>query len=178
MLNWLVKFKISNALNQGERLSPFWRKRIMQSLALEDFQQSAAALDQGLKTRRNLSGPSLPPDLHTSIMSAVKTESSLKLAESARLSRRHGSSLVRWGLAPACLLVLAGGIFWLIQRPSRFSPPAQTAAAVATPSHPWTLAGQAVTNAPALLTAPLTQETENILKDFRATTQFLLASLP
>ena len=172
MKTWFAKLRISAAVDTGRPLSPALRATIARSEELRRFEETAAGLDRAL--RHSAPKREAPPELHRTIMRAVRAANRAEAPRNSLLA-------LRWLAAPAlAALVLMGGLRWAWNRPA--SSPA-VASAELTP--PWSVAATALERgrelartAPAVALAPLAEELARTDRDVRSAAQFLLASLP
>ena len=163
MKTWLAKFKISSALDDNNP----GRKRLngleVASEEIRRFDHAARSLDRRLE-----SGPPeqpLPPDLHASVMRAVRHAA-------GKSERQFAPVIVRWLPAPALALLVVAGVWWGLNRTAEQPQPLTTAGAALTRSHELTR------QAPAAVLAPLSKEMESLHRDFRKAVEFLVASVP
>lgn len=172
MKSWFAKFRISAALDAGRPLSPSLRAAIARADDLRRFEANAIGLDRTL--RNSAPKREAPPELHSSIMRAVRSAN-----HSA--SRPRSAPSLGWLAAPAlAVLLLIVGLWWSLDRPAASRVVASTA-----PAPPWSVAataleqaGQLARTAPSVALAPLTDELARADRDVFNATQFLLASLP
>jgi hypothetical protein len=171
MKNWLIQFKISNALNERAPLPPAVGRAMARSEGARQFAENSTALGHALKSQ--LPEPAVSAPLHTAIMRAVRAarvESSME---------RHAPWL-RWVPVSSFALVILLGVFLAIQfsanpgakpRPADLRPLADASDALE-------LGGNLVSEAPAVAISPLSDEMQKINHNLSDTGQFLLATLP
>ena len=172
MKTWFAKLRISAAVDAGWPLSPTLRATIARSEELRRFEETAAGL--GYALRNSAPQREAPPELHRSIMRAVR-------AANRAETPRHPLLALRWLAAPTlAVLVLMGGLWWARNRSA--APPTVVSAELAPP---WSVAAAALEQgrelartAPAVALAPLAEELARTDRDVRSAAQFLLASLP
>jgi hypothetical protein len=115
--------------------------------------------------RRSTPNGAVPPDLHDSILGAVRAAAPSPQREPTRL-------LWRGLAAPGLALLAVGGLWWALSRPAGPAPPLLAAARTLEE-------GQALPQTvSAAMLAPLSQEMEFVDRDLRNTVEFLLASVP
>ncbi len=171
MKSWLLKFKISNALNDGRPLAPALKNALTQSDELRRFEENSSALAHALKSQ--LPNPRVSGPLHASIMRAVRTAHHAAVAE-------NQSAWPRWiPVSAAAVLVLCGAllVFEFSNNPSSKVQPADSQA-LAAASAAMEAVGSLVREAPAAAWSPLADEMQRLDRDLVKTKHFLFASLP
>jgi hypothetical protein len=169
MKNWLIKFKISNALNERTPLPPAVRRAMARSEEVRHFAENSSTLGHALKSQ--LPEPATPAPLHTAIMRAVRA---------ARIESETVNQPIwpHWIPASSMALLLLGFFLTL-----RFSTnPAKTQTADLHPlddaSVALELGGNLVREAPSVAISPLSDEMQKLDHNLSDTGQFLLATLP
>jgi hypothetical protein len=162
---WFAKFKISNALDGGNRLPHSVRQKIAASESLRRFRDDSVALDRALRQApRDIE---VSPTLHGSIMRALRQPQ-------VRAGRQTASFAWRWAPTTAVAALVLAGLFWPRPQP-------------ALPAHPDSLAPVAnvlessdklARAVPAAVVSPLSDEWARVGRDLDDTEQFLVASLP
>ncbi len=182
MKNALLKFVLSNALNRGRPLSPFWRKLAEASPDAAAFERRAAELDRRL--RRLVPADAAPAGLHAGIMRAVREEQAELLRTPQASSASSLSPVLRWACATAAVALL-GLALWVALRPwggqgGGVPQAPELVRRVETAPLPCIspLVEQLASNSVAILGAPVNRQIEDLSRDLRETAQFLLASLP
>jgi hypothetical protein len=163
MKTWLSKFRISCALDETglERGTASLGDREREGL--RHYRASVEELDWRLRTARP--ADSVPVGLHHSIMRSVR-----RVAGGG--GRRPSPVRLRWLPAPALALLIVGGVWWALNRPEDGSQSLVTAAAALEQGR------QLTHQAPSAALAPLSQELENLNRDFRKAVEVLIASVP
>lgn len=170
MKSWLLKFKISNALNEGRPLPPELAKTVASSKTARDFAESASTLARALKNQALQC--EVPSSLHQSIMRTVRAE-----------SRSQNAAPVFWPRwipvsSFACLVVLA---FVIAVHNSNIPPASVTqseARAIYVADSALEFGGNIVRQAPDAAISPLEDEMQAMHHDLDRTKDFLIASLP
>lgn len=165
MKSWLIKFRISAAIDSGKPLPEGLRKAIAQSGELSQFEERTRALDRRLLETRPQPEPL--PFLHQAIMRSVAESSGMGPSRPQRW--RLG-----WLAAPALAALLAVGLWWAF-KPASPPPDAQALAAV---SSTLETGSEMTRTAAADLLAPLSDELDRVNHDLDHTAQFLLSSVP
>lgn len=171
MKSWLLKFRISSALDDRKPLSPAMERAVNQSAEAHRFMADSKALDQSLE--QQLPKLNAPASLHSSIMRKVSAAANSPNAETQ-------FSWPRWIPASSLVLLVLLGVIAAIQ----FSPnPGSRFKSAESPS--LAAAGSALemghnimSEAPAAAVSPLTDEAQSLDRDLHGAEQFLLASLP
>jgi len=162
MKTWLTKFKISNALDDVAAE----RERMPNEVKRDDlrrFRESLRSLDCCLKSAQ--SGQPVPAGLHDLVMRAVRGASRTQ-------KQLFAPTILRWLPAPALALLVVAGVWWILSR-SESKPQSMVTAAAALEQ-----SLQLTQQAPAAVLAPLSQEMENLNRDFRNAVEVLVASVP
>ena len=182
MKHALLKFVISNALNRGRPLSPFWRKLAETSPDAAAFERRAAELDRRL--RQPAHADAAPAGLHAGIMRAVREDHAELIRTPQAPLASSLTPVLRWTCATAAVALL-GLALWVALRPSggqgsRVLPAPELVRRTETAPLPCIspLVEQLASNSVAILGAPVNRQIEDLSRDLRETAQFLLASLP
>jgi hypothetical protein len=175
----IAKLKISSALNDGTPLSGFWQKQVSGSPDLEQFQQSAQALDGRLKQPLAPISGETPATLHLGIMRAVRQARAEAEMDQAATMPFGVAALLRWAATAALVFLLAAGSWLALHHHSTGRPPtvANNGAAPSLPSV-GPVVEQLAADGAALVSLPMNRQLEGLSRDVRETAQFLLASLP
>lgn len=171
MKSWLIKFKISNALNDGRPLAPAVKKAITHSEELRRFAENSSALDHALKSQLPRTGTNGPR--HAAIMRAVRAANQASATEKQPAWPRWIAVSI-----PASLVLLV--TFLAIELLHHPSPQvhlvdSQTLAAA---NSALEVVGRLVREAPAAAWSPMSEEMQRLDRDLVNTKNFLLASLP
>jgi hypothetical protein len=161
-MNFFKKLKISNALDSDKPWSAQSRQTITTSSELRAFCDRIEVLDSTL--RDQVPHAAAPPELHRSIMRAVK---------SSRPAVRSHHPAVRWAALGACTAL---GIIILLLAIHRTPPSKSDPLAAA--SNALELRSEISEAAPAAVVSPLSDELERLQQNLDSTTQFLLAAVP
>jgi hypothetical protein len=171
MKSWLMKFKISNALDKRQPPSPAVERATVESDELRRFAGNCRAVEHALKTQ--LTRPEESQELHDSIMRAVRN---------AQPERVPVERLTWPSWIPAASLGLV--IFLALLFASQLLPgshgklqPANSPSLAAAGSA-IELGGNLVHEAPDIVMAPLSEEMRKLDDNLAAAKTFLLASLP
>jgi hypothetical protein len=171
MKTWLLKLKISNAINDRQPLPPSVESAVSRSAELQSFVADANALARELKNQLPCTETSA--QLHASIMRAVRS------ARSAPDTKTE-SVWPRWvpasGLVAAILLGAVLIVQFMPQPASKVQP--ADAHPLADASSALDLGGSLVSQAPELALSPLSDEMQKLDRNLADTGKFLLASLP
>jgi hypothetical protein len=171
MKSWLLKFRISNALDDRRPLSPAVGQAITQSEEVRRFAENCSALDRALKNQ--LPKLAASASLHTSIMRAVRAAVPAPVAE-------NQPAWPRWIPVSSLVLLILLGVFLAFQ----FFPNPGTKVQhadwhpLAAASSVLELGGNLVRETPAAAMSPLSDELQRLDRDLVNTEQFLFASLP
>ena len=171
MKSWLMKFKISNALNERRPLPPAVERALTESDELRRFAGNCRDLEHALKTQ--LTRPEESQELHDSIMRAVRN------AQPERVPVER-FTWPRWiPVASLGLVILLALLFasQLLPGTHRKLPPANSPSLAAAGSA-IELGGNLVHEAPDIVMAPLSEEMRKLDDNLAAAKTFLLASLP
>ena len=170
MRTWLLKFRISAALDAGKKLPPGLMRRIHRSPEADRFAETAQALETALKDNPADRRP--PSGLHQAIMRSVRA---------AQRPMAPQATLVwdRWLWAAGALAcgVLLATVLWRHSPAPHRRQLAPIQAAAIPPSAP-DLTDLVARVAPAAVVSPLEQEFRNLGLDLDRTERFILASLP
>jgi hypothetical protein len=171
MKAWLVKFKISNALDDRQPLPPAVKQAVAQSEELRRFAETAAGVDQALKNSRPAT--ETPASLHAAVMHAVRNAETEPAFNWPKLWPR---------LLPAtavALLVLLGifGASHFSRQTATVSQPAESSS-LDIASSALETGGTLVRAMPGVTLSPLNDEMRRLHRDLDGTKKFLLASLP
>jgi hypothetical protein len=161
MKNWLVKFRILDALQTHKPLSPSLKARMRRSGNWREFQRQAEVVEDAL--RQKPAAPELPLGLHASIMRAV--DRGADQHEGAR--HFHGM----WWPAGAFTALLLLGWWWGL-RSEPTSAPLAPVAMVLEQSH------EVARSMPGQMVGPLSDELQFLDQDVTKAAAFLEASLP
>jgi len=164
MRTWLAEFRISMALDAGE---PRRRKLRCGKSASDEINRSVESLysvDHRLKAAQPTKP--VPAALHASVMRAVRAAA----AESQEPQRTP--SILRRLPAPGLAMLVLCGLWWSLNQPRHEPPSLPDAATALEQSH------QIAQMAPDGVLAPLTQEMNNLNRDFQNAVEFLAASVP
>lgn len=172
MKSWLIKFKISNALNERKPMSPAISQAIARSPELGQFANAAGDLDRALQSQRPL--PEASAALHAGIMRAVRASASTSAPPAA-------APWARWipvasGLALASVVVFLS--VEMIRPPAAKSQPAGSRTFAVAASSALELGNSFMREAPAVAISPLSDEMLRLNRDLVSAKNFLLASLP
>ena len=163
MKTWLARFRASVELDAGDSQ----RQKPWDESKPEETDQgvgSMRALDRQLRAAQPTSP--VPTALHASVMRAVR-------AATDSQERQSAPRVLRWLWAPAALAVLVAFDLWLSSSRSPHESPSMTVAAIALEQ------GQEMAQkAPEVVLAPLSQEMNNLNRDFQNAVDFLVASVP
>ncbi|MDB6059438.1 MAG: hypothetical protein JWO95_3282 [Verrucomicrobiales bacterium] len=162
--NIFAAFKISAAHDDRERLAPSLKAKIARSPELCSFESATSAMERRLMSAARR--PKAPPQLHSSIMRAVRT--SRCEAESTR-------ARVRWtweipAAAAAIIVVLVLNFFPATTDVTQPSAPIVTAPTFSVAS----IAQQNVAEP----LSPLLRERDDLTRDLQQTAEFLTATIP
>ena len=175
MKTWWKNYKISRALD--ERCGPAGRSASEpgETPKGRGMAQSLVCLDAHL--RQSVPLPSTPPDLHDSVMRAVR-----HAARPAPANLRRPTYGIRLALPALALIAVAGLAWWFGPRPpSRELGQEQLPRTLmlATASRSTLQAGKRVAQeGPAAMLAPLEREMALLQSDVRKAAQFAIATLP
>lgn len=168
MRSWFTKFRISAAMDGGQKPAAGAQRRISVSDELRGFEQEMTALDRALK--QTAPKPQAPPSLHGSIMRAVRA------AEHPVAEARGGLTFLRWLPVPV-VAVLALLVVWHVTRgPVRV--PMQDTQSLTVATTALEMGSQMAHAMPSAVVSPLADELEKVNRDLNSTAQFILASLP
>ena len=163
MKTWLAKFRISTALDSSAPGREELRRARVDGDEIRRCKESLHSLDRRFKNAPPKQP--VPASLHASVMRAVRAA-----AESTE--RRRAARVMRWLPAPALATLVVIGLWTLMSR-RPLDPSSLTDAATALEqSH------QIAQKAPKMVLAPLTQEMNNLNRDFQSAVEFLAASMP
>ncbi|HZQ46391.1 MAG TPA: hypothetical protein VFC07_05220, partial [Verrucomicrobiae bacterium] len=170
MKSWLLKFRISSALDERKPLSPAVERAVKRSEAARRFMADSKTLEQRLK--QPLPGPEISGSLHGSIMRAVSAAAHASKVET-RFSRP------RWIPVSSFVLLILLGVFVAIQFSAKQGSKIKTAESpsLAAAGSALELGGAIVSEAPAAAMSPLTDEVQCLDRDLDGAERFLLASL-
>jgi hypothetical protein len=171
MKSWLLKFKISRALDARKALPPALERAINQSEEARRFAADSKTLGQGL--RQQVPKSEAPASLHAGIMRSVRA------AAPAPEMDRH-IPWTRWLPVSGLALLLVFAVLAAIQfssHPRSPIPPAETPS-LATAGSALELGSEMLREAPDAAISPLTTEAQNLDTDLTHAKDFLLASLP
>jgi hypothetical protein len=171
MKSWLIKYKISNALNDRKPLPPAVGRAMARSEELRRFAENSSALNHALKSQ--LPSPEDCPLLHDSIMRAVRTSMHARAAQKQL-------AWPRWvPVSSLGLLVLLGALmaiqFFSTMNMKVQPENSQTFAAAGSAIE---LGGSLVREAPDVAMSPLSDEMQKLDRNLVDAKKFLLASLP
>lgn len=171
MKTWLTKWKISNALDDRQSLSPAIKRAVAQSEELRRFAETAAGVDQALKNPRPTT--ETPASLHAAVMRAVRNAEPEPTFDWQKFWPR---------LLPAtavALLVLLGifGASHFFRPTTVVSQPAESSS-LDIASSALETGGTFVRAMPAATLSPLNDEMRRLRRDLDGTKKFILASLP
>ena len=170
MTSWLIKFRISAALDASAPSSARFRRKIANSAEARDFESETTALGRALK-KPSPAAP-MPPTLHSSIMKAVRASGRPDPA-------RPRQAALHWLPAPALAASVLLGVWWTINRSGTLSPPNGGSQPTLAAAPTVVEAGDQMTRAlPSAVIAPMTDELDRMSRDLDSTAQFLLASVP
>ncbi len=171
MKSWLMKFKISNALNDRSPLPPALGQIINQSEELRRFAKNSSRVDRALKSQLN--EPEDCPQLHAAIMRAVRT------AGHAQAAAKQ-PAWPRWIPVSGFGLLIVLGILAAFQYFSHFSDKIQheNLHSLAAAGSAIELGRSLVREVPAAAVSPLSDEMQKIDRNMTEAKQFLLASMP
>jgi hypothetical protein len=174
MKSWLLKFKISSALDDRKPLPPTLESAINRSEEARRFAADSKTLEQRLK--QQLPKPQAPPSLHSGIMRSVRAAAHAPEPD-------NQISWMRWiPVSALALLVVLGALAAI-----HFSPNHVSNSTTAKPAPPPSLAtaGSALElgsdmlrDAPAAAMSPLVAEARHLNTDLTNAKEFLLATLP
>ncbi len=169
---WLIKFKISNALNDRKPLSPAIGQAIARSKELEHFANAAGHLDRALQSQPPM--PAASAALHAGIMRAVR-------ASASNSAPAATATWPRWipvasGLALASVVVFLS--VEMVRPPAAKSLPAGSRTFAVAASSALELGNSLVREAPAAAISPLSDEVLRLNRDLVSAKNFLMASLP
>jgi len=170
MRTWLLKFRLSSAVDAGKPIPEALRKKAVASPEAARFLATTLALGDTLKRRPATS--EIPATLHWAIMRSVRAESQ-PTAPKPRWG--VGAWLAAAGAAASLALLLAAP--WhktptLALRNQPVPPPAPATLSAPTVSE---FMAQTVTRS---VVSPLAEEFDRLGQDLDRTERFLLASLP
>ena len=163
MRTWLAKFRVSTALDSSAPGREELPRTRVDCDDVRRCKESLHSLDRRFKNARP--EKPVPAALHASVMRAVRDA-----AESQE--RERAPSIMRWLPAPALAMLVVIGLWRLMSRPPYEPPSLPDAAAALEQSH------QIAQKAPDAMLAPLTQEMNNLNRDFQNAVEFLAASVP
>jgi hypothetical protein len=165
MKSWLIKFRISAALDSGKPLPPALKKALAASEELCRFEERARAVEWAL--REGKPEPEPVPFLHGAIMRRL-TEAQ------EQASPRAKSRLLLRLAAPAVAVLLVVGLWSALKRPGPVPPPPSMASLGSTLE----MGNEMTRSLSAGLLAPLSEELDHVNQDLDTTAAFLLASVP
>jgi hypothetical protein len=171
MKTWLLKLKISNAINDRQPLPPSVESAVSRSAELQSFVADANALARELKNQLPCSETSA--QLHASIMRAVRSARSVP-------DTKTESVWPRWVPASGLVAAILLGVVLIVQfmpQPAGKVQPAD-AHPLADASSALDLGGSLMSQAPELALSPLSDEMQKLDRNLADTGKFLLASLP
>jgi len=171
MRTWLIKYKISNALNDRLPLPPALERAVRRSAELQSFAEHASALGHAFKNETP--PPETPAFLHASIMRAVR------YVRSAPVKETHSVGL-RWipAFGLVCLILLGGLLAKQLSSPSVVKVAPADSHPLAAADSALELGGTLIREAPTVALSPLSDELQRLNRNLADTGQFLLASLP
>ena len=162
MRKWLAKFRISAGLDADEPQRGQRPHGKSPSAEINQYEGSMNSLERRLKATHPTTP--VPVALHASVMRAVRSAAESQERPSARW-------VLRWLPAPALAMLVVFGL-WLLSR-SPHESPSLTAPAIALEQ------GQEMAQkAPGVVLAPLSQEMNNLNRDFQNAVELLVASVP
>ena len=171
MKTWLLKFKISNHLNDRRPLPPELARAVGHHAGVRSFAESSSALADALKSQ--VPRPETPVSLHTSIMRAVRNTRSASVP-------KIQPAWTHWIPVSGLVTLILLGFFLALQFSS--SPAAKLRPAGSLPlaaaGSALDLGGSLMREAPAVVLSPLSDEMQQLDRHLADTGQFLLASLP
>jgi hypothetical protein len=173
MKSWLLKFKISRALDDRKPLPPALERAVNQSEDARRFAANSRTLGQGLK--QQVPRPPAPASLHAGIMRSVRAAAQAPVPQTDR-----PIAWTRWLPVSGLALLVVLGAFAAIQfssQPRNTIPPAETPS-LATAASALELGSDLLREAPDAAISPLTVEAQNLDTDLTHAKDFLLASLP
>jgi len=162
-MNLFHGFRISNALDTKEPLSPALRGNIANSDELKVFSRWAAEVDQSL--RNEVPQSDSPTWLHGSVMNAIR-------AEERAVERKDYFPALRQFALGACVVAIGFGIWGSLNRPA--------------PTQPASIAGvvdaldfrNEINETIPKVQVSLSDELERLNHDLDNATQTLIATLP
>jgi hypothetical protein len=161
MKSWLIKLRISAALDARKPLPESLRRAIAADPDLERFARRSENLGRALRK------PALAaPLMHDSIMRAVRA--------AGRREQPRRAPWAAWLAAPASVAALAAVCFW-IGSPRQAQPGGKSLEGAAMVLE---MSEQMPNTMPSLVMAPLSDEWARVDHDLQSTTQVLLASFP
>jgi hypothetical protein len=171
MKSWLIKFRISSALDDREPLPPAVRAAMTRSEEARRFAENSRALDQALKSQWPRPGASA--SLHASIMRAVRA------GAHAPVTEPH-PAWPRWIPVTGLALLVFLGVFLAIHFSRHPGAKAQYAElpSLAAASSALELGGSLIREAPAAVMSPLSDEMQRLERDWDNAKRFLFATLP
>lgn len=162
-----AKFRISVAKDSGQALPPALQNQVERSGELQTFAKHIEAVETALREQRS-DNLEVPPDLHSSIMTAVRQQRGQ--------TKEHSKFRFSWWLpapAMAALLIWALIHFWPGSMPPR-NGQAAFSSAVSSVEKGMEIAR----TAPEEVVAPLSEELKRLRGDVNNAKAFLMASLP
>lgn len=173
MKSWLLKFKISRALDARKPLPPALERAVNQSEEARRFAADSRTLGQGLK--QQVPKSQAPASLHAGIMRSIHAAAQ---APAAQID--HPIPWTRWLPVTGLALLLVAAALAVIQFSSHLRntiTPAETPS-LATAGSALELGSDMLRDVPAAAISPLTIEAQNLDTDLTHAKDFLLASLP
>ena len=171
MKSWLIKYKISNALNDRKPLPPEVGSAMARSEAVRRFAENSIALNHALKSQ--LPMPEDYPLLHDSIMRAVRTSMHARAAEKQ-------PAWPRWVPVSSLGLLVLLGVLMAIQffPTTNMKVQHENSQTFAAAGSAIVLGSSLVREAPAVAMSPLSDEMQKLDRNLVDAKKFLLASLP
>jgi len=168
MKSWFKRFRIANALDERRPLPPSLQDAIAQDAELRGAADDTATVLEALRS----SPPELktPAGLHSSIMSAVRSEAGAQPSPGIL-------PWLRWLAAPAATALALAFLWHFALRPDP-EPPRGTTASLAAAAAALELPHAIARDVPAEMLAPLSDELNRVNQDLNRTKEFLIASLP
>ena len=164
VFQWLI----SLARDRGREPAPFVRRHVADCAECRAFSRECAAMEEKLRTEFERVHGATPPTLHSGIMRAVRTSVPEPVTEAIAAPLWRFAAV----LGVALVLVYAASVV----QPRRGSEvAAEDEPAVRAQVH--SQLSSAAIEAPALVSAPMEQEVQNLEDDVRRTTEYLLAQL-
>lgn len=171
MKNWLIKWRISNALDQRTTLPQKALRAMARSVELQRFAGNAAAVDAAL--RKGPPAGAGPDDLHDRIMRAIQSAETVQ----ALPHREFRARLVPLAaLGSLVLLGIATAVY--CSRPNAGAPLPGGTSSLTIASTTLETGGEWITTAPGAALSPLSEEMSRLDHDLEGVQEHLLASVP